>query len=649
MYEIYHLHAEPFRLSPDPAFCYEHKHFRSGHAYMKYALAQGDGVCIVTGHPGTGKTMLVEYFLRELDRSTLLEATLFNTQIEGDDLLRMVGFGFGIDLRNLDRATMLHNLREYLCTKRRCGKRALLIIDEAQKLSTTALDQLRMLTNLKDAAKPLLQLFLVGEKQLIDMISTPEMEPLHQRIVAAADLEPLLIDESSAYIQHRLRCAGWPGGQLFSKEAVVLIYRFSAGYPRLINKICARALLDGSLEQRLRLEAEDIFNTLVQMQDEHLMPGKDIWKAGVAAGWQDMVNVGFKSSDWISHLTQEEQAFLEQPDISLQPEAPPKPVSQPGSAPIIAYARELPQDLLAPPLHLEMAPFVPAVTAHRYAATGDAVSQDFAYMQMSGKLGHHTGWNNPWVGVAMTAVLLLIMFGAINDRSTYTGDGSTAALVQMAVYQEVEPDVGETTVSKQDMGGQAMDTEIEPPAGEIHLAATGNSVAEKTEEYKPAAITSVDDKVEALLVLAEADFQKNRLSVPAGSNASNYFSQVLALDPDNEIAQQGMQRIVVRYRGMAQRALQREDFPKSQMLAARGLRIDPGNSRLLRLQETARSHENEIRVAKRLAGASSSPPKNIEVGDNNQVQKGFWGSLKKIFTAPPSSEVSTRYFGDDDH
>lgn len=706
MYEIYQLHAEPFRLSPDPAFCYEHKRFSTGHAYMKYALAQGDGICIVTGHPGTGKTMLVEYFLRELDRSTLLTATLFNTQIEGDDLFRMVGFGFGIDIRNLDRATMLHNLQEFLRTKRHCGHRALLIVDEAQKLSTTALEQLRMLTNLKDGSQPLLQLFLVGQKQLIDVVRKTDMEPLYQRLVSAADLEPLGIDETSAYIQHRLRCAGWPGGQLFSKEAVVLIHRFSAGYPRLINKICGRSLLYGSMEQKPRLGAEEIFNTLVQVQDEHLMPGNDIWGPGVAAGWEHMLNAGFKDSDWTSHLTPEEQAFLEQPDIFPQPETSPETVSRPASAPLTACAPEhsqssIPQATLAAPPHHETTPFVPAITAHRDAAAEDAVSQYLVCRQVPGRPGLHDGWKNPRVDVAVSAALALILFGVLADRSANTGDGSTAALVQTAAYQDVEPTVGETqpaqprqhpagdqqsampsyeperaaidnpllvapaietAVSKphgvssdtqasdreRDMRWQLMDTEFEAPAVDTHTPAAGNRVAEKAEASESAAITSVDGKVEALLALAEAAYQTNHLTLPSGKNAVSYFSQVLVLDPDNEVAQQGMQRIVVRYRGMAQRALQREKFSKAHMLAARGLRIEPGNTRLLRLQETARSREIKIRATQQRVAAAAPPPKIIEVGDNEQVQKGFWGTLKKIITTPPSSEASTHRIGGDE-
>lgn len=196
------------------------------------------------------------------------------------------------------------------------------------------------------------------------------------------------------------------------------------------------------------------------------------------------------------------------------------------------------------------------------------------------------------------------------------------------------------------MRGQPMDTEFEAPAVDTYTSAAGNRVAEKAEASEPAAITSDDGKVEALLALAEAAYQTNHLTLPSGSSAFSYFNQVLVLDPDNKVAQQGMQRIVVRYRSMAQQALQREKFSKTRMLAARGLRIEPGNTRLLRLQETARSRENEIRATQQRAAARR--PKIIEVGDNKQVQKNFWGTLKKILTTPPSSEVTARRIGGDE-
>ena len=210
---LYQLHRDPFCLAPDPKLCYEHERFRKGRAYMKYALSQGDGVLMITGHPGTGKTMLVEHFLSELDQSSLLTATLLNTQVEEDDLFRMVGFGFDMNVRNLDRATILHDLKAFLVTKRRAGYRALLIVDEAQNLSASALEQLRMLTNLRERSQPLLQLFLVGQQQLFDIVHTPAMEPLYQRLIATCHLEPLGLEQTVGYIQHRLRCAGWPSAR----------------------------------------------------------------------------------------------------------------------------------------------------------------------------------------------------------------------------------------------------------------------------------------------------------------------------------------------------------------------------------------------------------------------------------------------------
>lgn len=334
MYEsLYQLHTDPFRLAPDPRFCYEHDRFRKGRAYMKYALSQGDGILMITGHPGTGKTMLIEHFLCALDRSSLLTATLLNTQVEEDDLFRMVGFGFGMNVRNLDRATILYDLQDFLTTKRRAGHRALLIVDEAQNLSAPALEQLRMLTNLRDRTEPLLQLFLVGQKQLIDLVHTPAMEPLYQRLIAASHLEPLQLEETVAYIQHRLRCAGWRGDPHFTKEIRVLIHRFSGGYPRLINKICGRVLLYGSVSGKHRLDAEDFFSALDQVQDEYLMPGNEVRGIGITPDLMEIMNTRSDDTDWKQHLTQEEKTFLEKPEAPEKPQPAETPAPSVKSAP----------------------------------------------------------------------------------------------------------------------------------------------------------------------------------------------------------------------------------------------------------------------------------------------------------------------------
>lgn len=463
MYESsYQLHTDPFRLEPDPKFCFEHERFRKGRAYMKYALSQGDGVLMITGHPGTGKTMLVEYFLRELDRSTLLTANLLNTQVEEDDLFRMVGFGFGMNVRNLDRATILQDLQEFLVTKRRSGHRALLIVDEAQNLSPSALEQLRMLTNLRDKSRPLLQLFLIGQKQLNELVHTPAMEPLYQRLIAASHLEPLGLEETVAYIQHRLRCAGWRGDPHFTKAVRVLIYRFSGGYPRLINKICGRVLLYGSVGGKHRLDSKDFFSALDQVQDEYLMPGNEIHGYTASTDLQEIMHSRSDNADWKLHLTQEEKAFLEKREAPPKPEPVVAAAEPPDIAP--APAERTPAETIAtavrtpsePPARREAQPDAVAATvkekpAARYSAPETSSSRP-AYTRPHAPPKRPGRRENPWIGLAASVILLVSLFVIFGDDANYYYDEEPESNRQM---------IASTETPKTDNTPQ---TSAEPPA-----------------------------------------------------------------------------------------------------------------------------------------------------------------------------------------
>ena len=225
-----------------------------------------------------------------------------------------------------------------------------------------------------------------------------------------------------------------------------------------------------------------------------------------------------------------------------------------------------------------------------------------------------------------------------------------APTVKPGVTSQDSADVATAVAVKVALGNPAGITRsapLETAAVEAQAPAAGNHVPETAEGSDAAAVTSVDGKVAALLASAEEAYQTDRLTIPSGRSAFSYFSQVLVLDPDNEVAQQGMQRIVARYRGMAQRALQREEFSRAQTLAALGLGIKPGDTSLLRLKEKARSLEIEA-MAAQLRAAAPPPPKVVEVNDNDQIQEGFWGALKNFFTATPAGEVSTRHIGDDE-
>ncbi len=271
MYEhFYQLKAEPFRLSPDHRFCFNHQSYAKAKAYMQYAFERAEGFVMVTGRPGTGKSTLVNDLVDTLSSSGAKVAKLVSTQLEAADLLRMVAHAFGLQTETLDKATILQRLDKLLMSLHGDGRRALLIIDEAQDLSTSALEELRLLTNLQLNNQPLLQIFLLGQEELRALVQGPGMEQVHQRLVAACHLEQLKEDETKAYIIHRLEQVGWQGDPAISNAIYPVVYRFSAGIPRRINQVCSRLFLHGGVEASHQLGVEDIRVVIGELQQEQL-------------------------------------------------------------------------------------------------------------------------------------------------------------------------------------------------------------------------------------------------------------------------------------------------------------------------------------------------------------------------------------------
>lgn len=274
MFEAYYnLRAEPFKLSPDHRMCFEHKGYAKARAYMAYAFMRAEGFVMITGRPGTGKTTLIGDLIESLASDNVTTANLVCTQLQADDLLKTVAYSFGVNMPNADKAELLQSLNVKLHNWHRDGRRALLIVDEAQDLSVSAMEELRLLTNIQVNSQPLLQIFLLGQPELRDLILAPEMEQVHQRIVAASHLESLEVEETEAYIMHRLYAVGWQGDPALSRAIFPLIYRFSEGVPRRINLICSRLMLHGCVEQTHKIGIDDLRSVIKELQDEHLAAG----------------------------------------------------------------------------------------------------------------------------------------------------------------------------------------------------------------------------------------------------------------------------------------------------------------------------------------------------------------------------------------
>lgn len=270
MYEsFYNLKAKPFALSPDPNFFFGSKEHNRVLAYLRYGINQGEGFIVVTGDVGTGKTMLVGTLLAEIsDNSDIIAAQLVTTQLDPDDLLRMVAAAFRLPHENLPKATLLSNLESFLKQRAREGKRVLLVVDEAQNLQPHSLEELRMLSNFQVGNRSLLQSFLLGQAEFRDTMRSENLEQFRQRIIASYHLGPMGPDETRGYIEHRLKVVAWRDDPTFSREAYELIYDLTDGVPRRINTLCDRILLFAFLEESHDITVETVENVRSELQEE---------------------------------------------------------------------------------------------------------------------------------------------------------------------------------------------------------------------------------------------------------------------------------------------------------------------------------------------------------------------------------------------
>jgi putative secretion ATPase (PEP-CTERM system associated) len=250
MYEDhYGLTGRPFALTPDPEFWFETASHRKAMAYLGFGLTQGEGFIVITGEIGSGKTTLVGHLMATIDRERQHVIQIVSTQVEGDELLRLVASGLGVAGAGLGKAALLEAIEAGLRTVARSGKRTLLIVDEAQALPVSALEELRMLSNFQAGGQALLQTFLLGQPEFRERLhGSDSLEQLRQRVIAVHHLEPMEAGEIEPYMIHRLTRVGWQGRPDFSGDALDALYAGSGGVPRILNQIAARVLLYGAIE-----------------------------------------------------------------------------------------------------------------------------------------------------------------------------------------------------------------------------------------------------------------------------------------------------------------------------------------------------------------------------------------------------------------
>lgn len=271
MYEQYYgLQARPFQLTPDPQFYFESLTHRKALSYLGYGLAQGEGFIVITGDVGAGKTTLVGHLMSTIDPMRLTAVQIVSTQVEGEDMLRLAAQSFGIATEKVRKAQLLQAIERFLHDQARRGLRTLLIVDEAQNLSVTALEELRMLSNFQLGGQALLQIFLLGQPEFRTALASPSLEQLRQRVIATHHLEPMQASEVEPYVHHRLRLVGWSGNPRLTTGAFAAIYTATRGVPRRINALMNRVLLMGAVEQSNVIDGRMVETVAMEMGGDML-------------------------------------------------------------------------------------------------------------------------------------------------------------------------------------------------------------------------------------------------------------------------------------------------------------------------------------------------------------------------------------------
>ena len=269
MYEqFYNLTGPPFLLTPDPRFFFSSSNHRRAITHLVYGLDQREGFIVITGEVGAGKTMLVEQLWLQLNRTTYAVSKVVTTQVSGDDLLRLVMDGFGLNVvPGTEKSVLLRRFEHMVREQRAAGRRCVLVVDEVQNLSFAALEELRMLSNITVDGQASVQTILLGQPQFRPILASRDAEQLRQRVLASFHLGPLPEGETQLYIEHRLKMVGWEGNPTWEPGAFAAVQRHTGGTPRRINTLCSRVLQFGALEELTSITADMVNEVATEMAE----------------------------------------------------------------------------------------------------------------------------------------------------------------------------------------------------------------------------------------------------------------------------------------------------------------------------------------------------------------------------------------------
>jgi type II secretory pathway predicted ATPase ExeA len=263
--DLFKLKELPFRLSPDPQFLYLSKQHARAKAYMESTIWFTDGFVVITGEVGSGKTTLIESFLREVE-ADIVVAQINQTQVSAIDFLQAVLVQFGFAPFKMKKGELIATLNQFLVEQYAAGRKVLLIVDEAQNLSLRVLEEVRLLSGVETTKDKVLRIILAGQPELNDKLDAPELVQLAQRIRLRFHLGTLSIEDMRAYIQHRLEVAGSADREIFAEQTFSEIYRYSGGVPRLVNTLCDTAMMSAYTSDRDYVDVADITTAVEELR-----------------------------------------------------------------------------------------------------------------------------------------------------------------------------------------------------------------------------------------------------------------------------------------------------------------------------------------------------------------------------------------------
>ena len=284
MYEaFYGFQENPFRLTPDPRYLFLSANHQEALGHLLFGVHEGNGVVVLTGEIGAGKTTLLRTLANDLDASTTL-AYLFNPALSDVELLQAINADLGLADDSTSKKALTDELNRFLLVQQAAGRRVVVIIDEAQNLAASVLEQLRLLSNLETEQEKLLHIILAGQPELRAILAQPALAQIDQRVTVRWHLEPMGVKETAAYVRHRLSVAAdGRAASLFSPAALRQVHRFSGGLPRLINILCHRALLVGYTREETRIRPQTIRQAIRELRRHTTRRPRLRWVSATAA------------------------------------------------------------------------------------------------------------------------------------------------------------------------------------------------------------------------------------------------------------------------------------------------------------------------------------------------------------------------------